>query len=162
MPHSDAIPRLVDFVIEVPLGGHVKRGSTGAIEYLSPWPCPFNYGSAPAHAADDGDPADVVVLGPALARGARGTAHVVAVARFVDGGLADDKWVCVPAQPDGSQPGAPTAVDLQVVRRFFLRYQRIKAVAHALRRRTGATSFAGVDLLPPLPGTLAQKPPEPR
>ncbi len=35
----------VEEVIEVPRGSFVKRGSRGEFDFLSPLPCPFNYGS---------------------------------------------------------------------------------------------------------------------
>jgi inorganic pyrophosphatase len=37
----------VDVVIEVPRGSFIKRGSTGHVDFISPLPCPFNYGSRP-------------------------------------------------------------------------------------------------------------------
>ena len=86
------------FCIEVSRGSLVKRGALGELDFISPVPCPFNYGSAPGTQGDDGDPLDVVVLGPRLARGAQGTLPVRARVAFVDAGVRDDKWVCA-AQP---------------------------------------------------------------
>ena len=63
-----AIPE-VDVVIEVARGGFVKRGSNGRVDFISPWPCPFNYGSVPTLLGLDGDLLDAVVLGPRLGRG---------------------------------------------------------------------------------------------
>ena len=51
---SAAIPE-VDVVIEVARGGFVKRGSSGRVDFISPWPCPFNYGSVPTLLGLDGD-----------------------------------------------------------------------------------------------------------
>lgn len=86
------------FVVEVPRGSLVKWGADGGIDFLSPIPCPFNYGSIPSILGADGDPLDVIVLGPRLKRGAAGALPIRACARFIDSGTTDDKWVCS-AQP---------------------------------------------------------------
>lgn len=48
-PARDAPPEPpeVEVVIEIPRGSFLKRGSTGHIDFISPLPCPFNYGSLP-------------------------------------------------------------------------------------------------------------------
>lgn len=81
------------FIIEVPRGGLIKWGSDGGIDFVSPAPSPFNYGSLPAHAGADGDPLDAVVLGPRLPRGASGELPIRGRVRFEDGGVEDDKWI---------------------------------------------------------------------
>ena len=43
-----AEPPELEVVIEIPRGSFLKRGSSGRIDFVSPLPCPFNYGSAPA------------------------------------------------------------------------------------------------------------------
>ncbi len=146
MSHSADIPELVRFVVEVPRGGRLKRGADGRLEYVSPFACPFNYGSAPAHPAADGDPADVVILGPTLSLSATGRARVVAVARFTDAGVTDDKWVVVP-EGDGGESRSATDAELAVVEAFFRRYQRIKGLLHRLRPGAGRTVFHGVERL---------------
>jgi len=40
-------PPDVEVVIEVPRGSFLKRGSSGHIDFVSPLPCPFNYGAVP-------------------------------------------------------------------------------------------------------------------
>ncbi|HET9668554.1 MAG TPA: inorganic diphosphatase, partial [Casimicrobiaceae bacterium] len=55
---------LVEVVIEVPRGSFVKRGSLGHVDFVSPLPCPYNYGSVPTHIGLEGDLLDAVVLGP--------------------------------------------------------------------------------------------------
>ena len=86
-------------MVEVPRGSFVKWGADGGVDFVSPLPCPFNYGSAPGVPGADGDPADVVWLGPRRARGTRSRQPVVAVVRFTDRGVTDDKWVCSPRPP---------------------------------------------------------------
>ena len=66
--------------IEVPRLGLVKRDAH-RIEYISPVPCPFNYGSVPDTLAPDGDPFDAVVLGPRLATGTLVEVPVTGVVR---------------------------------------------------------------------------------
>ena len=64
-------PPEVEVVIEVPRGSFVKRGSTGHVDFVSPLPCPFNYGSVPSHIGLEGDLLDALVLGPRLPLGTR-------------------------------------------------------------------------------------------
>lgn len=61
---------LVEVIIEIPRGSFLKRGSTGELDFISPLPCPFNYGSIPAFIGLDNDLLDAVVLGPRLPLGA--------------------------------------------------------------------------------------------
>jgi inorganic pyrophosphatase len=86
-----SLPARVEFVIEVPKGGFIKWGADGAVDYLSPLPCPFNYGSALNYHGEDGDPADVVVLGRRRSGGSSGELPVWGRVRFVDQGQRDDK-----------------------------------------------------------------------
>lgn len=55
---------LVEVIIAIPRGGFLKRGSKGELDFISPFPCPFNYGSIPALIRLDGDLLDAGVLGP--------------------------------------------------------------------------------------------------
>ena len=48
-------PPEVEVMIEIPRGSFLKRGSTGHIDFVSPLPCPFNYGSVPAYVGLEGD-----------------------------------------------------------------------------------------------------------
>jgi hypothetical protein len=58
----------VEVVIEVPRGGFVKRDRHGQVVFVSPLPCPYNYGSVPTHLGLEGDLLDAIVLGPLDAR----------------------------------------------------------------------------------------------
>jgi len=62
-------PIELDVVVEVPRGSFLKRGSTGKVDFISPVPCPFNYGSVPQYLGREGDLLDAVVLGPRLPYG---------------------------------------------------------------------------------------------
>jgi inorganic pyrophosphatase len=57
-------PPEVEVVIEIPRGSFLKRGSTGHIDFISPLPCPFNYGAVPTLLGLEGALLDAVVLGP--------------------------------------------------------------------------------------------------
>lgn len=88
------LPDRPEVVIEAPRFSFVKRRADGRVDFVSPLPCPYNYGSIPGRVSEDGDPLDAIVLGPRLARGARVSAPVVAIVDFLDGGEADPKVVC--------------------------------------------------------------------
>lgn len=135
---SVAIPARVHVRIEVPRGSFLKREGD-RVEYLSPVPCPFNYGCVPDAPAPDGDPLDALVLGPRLAFGAEVDVAVHAVARFMDDGAVDDKLVCGPA---------PTDAQLRAVAAFFRVYAVARRWMNRARGRRGDTRFLGVERRP--------------
>lgn len=137
-------PAQVLVLVEVPRGSLVKWGSEGGVDYVSPVPCPFDYGSVPAHRGEDGDPLDALVLGSRAGRGQSLPCRVVGRVRFLDDGLRDDKWICLPA--DRATP--PSADELRRVRRFFRLYAGVKAAWHRVRGAAGPTRVDGIDLLP--------------
>lgn len=124
-------------IIEVPRGSFVKRKPSGVVDFVSPLPSPFNYGSVPGQLAADGDPLDALVLGPRLALGARVEVQVFGVVDFVDAGDHDPKLVC-------SAGPAPSEGDWLRVRLFFSIYARLKAGLNWARGRRGPTSLRGV------------------
>ena len=107
--HSDG---RINVVIEIPSGTCEKwevakdsgdlvwelvDGQPRVIKYLS---YPGNYGMVPqtllpTEAGGDGDPLDVLVLGPAVARGSVVKARVIGVLELLDGGEQDDKLLAV-------------------------------------------------------------------
>ena len=114
----------------------MKRRADGSVDFVSPLPCPFNYGSIPGVLGGDGDPLDAVLLGAGLPRGARARAVVVDVVWFTDEGAIDDKLVCVPVGV--ADPGRAA------VRWFFAVYAVAKRVRALLRGRRGAVRYDGV------------------
>jgi len=86
--------------------------------------------------AEDGDPIDVVVLGPRLPRGHLGTYSVVGAVLFVDAGCRDDKWIC------GGH--SLRIVDKTVLFAFFSVFALFKKVVNTVQFRAGPTSFRGV------------------
>jgi len=129
-----AVP-VVDVVIEIPRGSFVKRGSTGTIDFVSPFPCPFNYGSVPDRLGLEGDLLDALVLGPRLERGARLRVPAWGAVTLTDRGMSDDKLVCSldPVQ----------APEQQAVLRFFRFYANCKGLLNILRRRPGRNACDG-------------------
>jgi len=130
----------LEVVIEVPRGGYIKRTDAGAIDYISPFPCPFNYGSVPDTRSGDGDRLDAIVLGPPRARGSRVRCRVVAVVRFTDAGQDDPKYVCAEQVASEHQ--------LAQVERFFARYSWLKGLLNRLRGKRGTTRYAGLERRP--------------
>lgn len=118
--------------IEVPRGGLVKRRADGRLDYVSPVPCPFNYGSVPDRVGGDGDPQDAVLLGPRRPAGHEERATVRAVVRFVDAGRPDDKWICGPE---------PTRAERALVVAFFRAYAAFKAALNRARGLDGETRY---------------------
>jgi inorganic pyrophosphatase len=125
----------VEVVIEVPRGSFLKRGSTGRLDFISPLPCPYNYGSVPSHLGLEGDLLDAVVLGPRLALGARTRVKVWGAVTLTDRGMADDKLICGEQSPDDSAR--------RRVLRFFSFYAKCKGLLNFLRRRPGRNACEG-------------------
>ena len=121
--------------IEIPRGSFLKRGSTGQIDFLSPLPCPFNYGSVPRYLGLEGDLLDAVVLGPRLPSGTlvRATAWGAVVLR--DRGMIDDKLICA------VRPLAPA--ERRNVLRFFRFYAVCKGLLNRWRQRPGRNACEG-------------------
>ncbi len=122
----------------MPRLGFTKRRDDGSVDFVSPIPCPFNYGSVPGTRSGDGDRVDAVVLGRRLSRGARVTLPVVACATFTDAGADDPKWIC---------SALPITIGQRVlVAGFFRLYARTKRVLNALRHKRGHTGYGGITL----------------
>jgi len=128
-------PPEIEVVIEIPRGSFLKRGSTGHIDFVSPLPCPFNYGSVPRYLGLEGDLLDAVVLGPRLSAGTRLTVKAWGAVILVDRGMADDKLIC--------SEGPVSALQRQRVLRFFRFYARCKALLNRWRRRPGRNACDG-------------------
>jgi len=131
-PPRDAI----DVLIESPRFSHIKRKANGNIDFISPLPCPFNYGCMPQVISGDGDPIDVVLLGPRLPRGITVQSKVMGVVDFIDAGELDPKWIC---------SNAPvTSADRITVHVFFVIYAAAKRAINAVRAKRGVTEYRGL------------------
>jgi inorganic pyrophosphatase len=128
-------PIELEVVIEVPRGSFLKRGSTGHVDFISPLPCPFNYGSVPQYLGLEGDLLDAVVLGPRLALGSRVRVRAWGAVILTDRGMSDDKLICSSREPD--------AAERRRVLRFFHFYAKCKGLLNLWRRRPGRNACEG-------------------
>ena len=127
-------PRL-KVVIEIPRGSFLKRGSTGRLDFISPFPCPFNYGSVESYLGLEGDLLDAVVLGPRLPRGTRITVQALGAVGLIDRGMYDDKIICSD-RPIGQRQRC-------FVLLFFRFYAKCKGLLNFLRGCSGRNDCTG-------------------
>jgi len=131
----DVAPRtetgLVNVLVEIPAGTNAKwevdkasgqlewemrDGKPRVVDYLA---YPGNYGMVPRTLlpkalGGDGDPLDVLVLGPAVERGAVVAVRLIGVLELLDGGERDDKLIAV-------RPGS-TLGDIESLEELDRRY----------------------------------------
>jgi len=130
----ESVPEL-EVVVEVPRGSFLKRGSLGTIDFVSPLPCPFNYGAVPNLLGLEGDLLDALVLGPRLRLGTRTRVRVWGAVTLTDRGMFDDKLICSHEQPSPAQ--------VRAVLRFFDLYAVCKGLLNIWRRRPGRNACEG-------------------
>jgi len=130
-----SLPETVQVEIEIARGGLLKWGSDGRVDFVSPVPCPFNYGAVRAITGGDGAPLDAVVMGSTLPRGRIGVWPVQGVVHFEDAGCVDDKLVCA-ARPLGPRERLGLLL-------FFHVYGACKTALNRLRGLRGATGVRG-------------------
>ena len=99
-------PSVVTVIVEIP------KGSTNKYEYdkkrnifkrdrslFSPVHYPTDYGFVPETLAEDGDPLDILVFGPAPTfSGCVYEAVPIGLIQMIDQGLADEKILAIPAE----------------------------------------------------------------
>jgi inorganic pyrophosphatase len=105
------------------------------VDFVSPLPCPFNYGSVPRYIGLEGDLLDAVVLGKRLRRGTRIKVRAWGAIALTDRGMTDHKLICSPSEP--------STADRQKVLRFFRFYARCKGLLNFYRRRPGRNACEG-------------------
>jgi len=120
---------IVDVVIEIPRGSFLKRGSNGRVDFVSPFPCPFNYGSIHEYIGGEGDFLDAVVLGPRLAIGSKVRVRAYGAVGMSERFMYDDKLICS-VEPIASR-------DRQQVLSFFRLYAFCKGFYNGLRGQRG-------------------------
>lgn len=128
-------PPEVEVVIEIPRGSFRKRGSTGRVDFVSPFPCPFNYGSVPQLVGQEGDLLDAVVLGRRLPLGTRVRVRAWGAVILADRGMTDDKLICSAAPP--------TPIERRLVLGFFHFYAKCKGLLNRYRLRPGRNACDG-------------------
>ncbi len=126
--------------IEVPRWSFVKRQAGKGIEYVSPIPCPYNYGFLPGTTSEDGEPQDALVLGKRLRRGARVEVTVLGRVLFLDAGLRDDKLIC------GVSPLRPA--ERRCLHLFFKFYALARTALNSIQGERAHTRYLGLQLLP--------------
>src|SRR5210317_550738 len=118
-------------VIEIPCGSFLKRGWNGNVDFVSPFPCPFNYGSIPDYIGCEGDLLDAVVLGPRLPCGKIVSVIAQGAVGLTDRGMYDDKLIC---------SNIPLNVrQRRLVLIFFHMYGLSKRLLNFYRGRSGPT-----------------------
>ena len=135
MTTLNSSPIAIDVTIEVPRFSFIKRGSSGSIDFISPLPCPYNYGAAGDYIGLEGDLLDALVLGRRLPFGTQLTTRAWGAVTFTDRGMSDDKLICSD-EPVTMQQRAH-------VLRFFSFYARCKGLLNALRNRPGRNACDG-------------------
>ncbi len=136
--HSLSIPEqapLVDVIIETPRGSFVKRSAADKLDFISPLPCPFNYGSIPAYLGSDGDFLDAVVLGPRLSSGSSISVYAWGAVGMIDGGVYEDKLICAQAPISEKQR--------RLIILFFMVYAKAKYLLNLFTGQKGRNSCEG-------------------
>jgi inorganic pyrophosphatase len=113
----------------------LKRGATGHIDFVSPLPCPYNYGAVPNYLGLEGDLLDALVLGPRLPFGSQIRVRAWGAITLTDRGMEDDKLICS-ARP-------LTAAERARVLRFFRFYAKCKGLLNFVRGRPGRNACEG-------------------
>jgi len=133
--HASPSPPKVTVVIEIPRGSFLKRGSDGHIDFVSPLPCPYNYGSVHEYIGGEGDFLDALVLGPRLPVGARVEVSAFGAVGLTERFMYDDKLVCALTPV--------TAAERRRVVGFFHVYASCKALLNLIRGRRGRARCEG-------------------
>ena len=128
-------PPQFEVVIEIPRGSFIKRGSSGRVDFVSLFPCPFNYGSIHEYLGLEGDLLDAVVLGPRLPRGSRVTVQAFGAVGLTDRDMYDDKLIC------SQQP--LNQWERVLVLLFFHFYAKGKGLLNFYRGRRGRNACEG-------------------
>ncbi len=134
------VPWDINVVIEIPQGSAVKyevdkeSGAVVVDRFLfTPMAYPAAYGFIPGTLADDGDPADALVLVPAaVVPGAVIRARPIGMLRMEDESGQDEKIICVPHDKIHPLYSAVHGIDdlppitRQSIEHFFTRYKDLE------------------------------------
>ena len=140
LPTGKAPPHDINVVIEIPQGSSVKyevdkeSGAVVVDRFLfTPMAYPAAYGFIPGTLADDGDPADALVLMPGqVVPGAVIRARPIGMLQMEDESGGDEKIICVPHDKIHTQFTKVQAVEdlpeitRQVIQHFFERYKDLE------------------------------------
>jgi inorganic pyrophosphatase len=131
---QDLLPS-VEVVIEIPRGSFLKRGSSGRVDFVSPLPCPYNYGSIYQYIGGEGDFLDAVVLGPRLDIGTRIQVRAYGAVGLSERFMYDDKLIC--------SHSPITVTDRRKILMFFNLYAFCKGVLNVARGQRGRSRCEG-------------------
>ena len=126
--------------IEIPRWSFVKYAVTengGRVDFISPLPCPFNYGFVEGLVGGDKQSQDAIVIGPRIRRASKVSVRVRATIRFVDNGETDDKFVC------SAKPLSWFQVSL--LRCGFHVYVIMKRIVNWSRGKNRSTRYRGIE-----------------
>ena len=132
---SLSIPPSVEVVIEIPRGSFLKRGSGGQVDFVSPVPCLYNYGSIRQYIGGDGDFLDAIVLGPRLSVGSKVQVRAYGAVGLSERCMYDDKLVCA--------TNPISARDRRNVLLFLRCYARFKGLLNTPRGKGGEAHCEG-------------------
>ena len=125
-------------LIETPRWAFVKRNEHGQIDYLSPIPSPFHYGSLQGLTGGDGDPMDALWFGT-TPQDSYVTGTVVGVVRFRDKGSVDDKWILTDGRP-------LTHTEQKALQHFFRGYATLKNLLEFVTSRAMNSQLVTIEL----------------
>ena len=124
--------------IETPKYSFIKRKDDGSIDYISPVPCPFNYGSVLDTVSGDGDRLDAIVLGPKLKFGQEVDYPVVGVVEFMDKGEPDPKFIY--------SKNPITRIEKLKISSFFFVFSMAKKALNKARGKEGLTKVLSFEI----------------
>jgi inorganic pyrophosphatase len=134
------LPRDINVVVEIPQGSGVKYEvdkDSGALMVdrvlFTPMTYPAAYGFIPGTLADDGDPADALVLIPAeVVPGAVVRARPIGLLQMEDEAGQDEKIICVPHDKvhpqysDITEVAQLPAITRDAIKHFFEHYKDLE------------------------------------
>ena len=140
IPTGKDVPHDINVVIEIPQGSQVKyeidkdSGALFVDRFLfTPMAYPAAYGFIPGTLADDGDPADALVLTPTqVVPGAVIRARPIGMLQMEDESGQDEKIICVPHDKihtlytDVKTVDDLPAILRQAIEHFFTRYKDLE------------------------------------
>jgi inorganic pyrophosphatase len=133
--NGSRVPPRVKVVIEIPRGSFLKRGSNGHVDFVSPFPCPYNYGSIHEYIGGEGDFLDAIVLGPRLPAGTRIETTAYGAVGLSERFMSDDKLIC------DTLPILDS--DRRNILHFFRFYAFCKGMLNRIRKQPGRSSCDG-------------------
>ena len=124
--------------IDTPAWSFTKYNDDGSVDYRSPIPCPFNYGSVLGTEAEDGDRLDAVLLGERQDKGVELDSTKVGIVRFIDAGKNDDKLIF-----SNKKVSILQYVGLYL---FFRLFSILKWAVSKLKGKEGYTGFVRLEI----------------